>query len=129
VPIDIAIRRAYYYSIALYSERHGGPDGIDSQDQLFQLRRVHGADADRDLEARVSGAYPDGCTAADIPGCEPEPRYVDEDAAYDAFVEACDRGAACGFCHHTVPMQRFVVLGIGVWNCPHCGCESIDSRA
>ena len=46
----------------------------------------------------MSGAYPDGCTAADLPGCEPEPHYVDEDAVYDDFCQRVDDGAQC--CQH-----------------------------
>jgi hypothetical protein len=68
----------------------------------------------------VSGAYPDGCTAADIPGCEPEPHYVDEDAAYDDLRQRVDDGAQCPTCLTHSGITSETNIGIKCYACT-CG--------
>ena len=68
----------------------------------------------------MSGAYPDGCTAADIPGCEPEPHYVDEDAAYDDFRQRVDDGLQCPACLTRRGITSETNLGVDCFGCA-CG--------
>jgi hypothetical protein len=74
----------------------------------------------------VSGAYPDGVTAADIPdGGFDRYHLIDEDAEYEDFVQRCDDGLACYVCKQERPMIATSALGIALWRCPCCGAEGI----
>ena len=76
----------------------------------------------------MSGAYPDGCVATDLPGCGPDEYRTDEDAAYETFLAECDDGERCGLCQQRVKLEQTSALGIPLLHCPHCGCDSIDIR-
>lgn len=68
----------------------------------------------------MSGAYPDGCTAGDIPGCGPEPHFIDEDRAYDDFVARVDHGEQCPTCLERSGIEAETNLGVECFACP-CG--------
>jgi hypothetical protein len=70
----------------------------------------------------MSGAYPDGCGPADIPGCG---SLYDPDAAFAEFMARCDDGEACYVCMRNTPMIAGKAGTFPVWICPHCGAESV----
>jgi hypothetical protein len=75
----------------------------------------------------VSGAFPDGTCAADIPdGGFERYRLVDEDAEFEDFMQRCTDGLACYVCRQEErPMIATSALGVELWRCPSCGQEAI----
>lgn len=70
----------------------------------------------------MSGAYPDGCTAAAIPGCGPEPHYFDEDRAFDDFIARVDFGEECPRCYAREGITPENNLGLDCFVCK-CGAR------